>query len=101
MVNGQGSVAGAINAVTKTAEPTAATRGNALFSYGRFNTSQAAAGVTGPVTDSLWYRVDLSRSGSEGCVPRTDSSLFNLTGSETTDVGHADLERIYLEHIHD
>ena len=81
VVNGQGSVAGAINAVTKTAEPTAATRGNALLSYGRFNTSHAAAGVTGPIADSLWYRVDVSRSGSDGYVDRMDSSSLNLTGS--------------------
>jgi outer membrane receptor for ferric coprogen and ferric-rhodotorulic acid len=44
-VNGQGAVAGAINAVTKGAEPTAATRWNALLSYGSFNSSHAAVGV--------------------------------------------------------
>lgn len=81
VVNGQGSVAGAINAVTKTAEPTAATQGNVLLSYGRFNTSHTAVGVTGPMSDSAWYRLDVSRSGSDGYVPAMDSSSLNLTGS--------------------
>jgi len=74
-------VAGAINAVTKTAEPTAATHGNVLLSYGRFNTSHTAVGVTGPMSDSAWYRLDVSRSGSDGYVPAMDSSSLNLTGS--------------------
>ncbi|MGD9904444.1 MAG: TonB-dependent siderophore receptor [Vicinamibacterales bacterium] len=81
VVNGQGSVAGAINAVTKSAEPTATTRGNALFSYGQFNTYHAAAGVTGPIADTLWYRADVSRSGSDGYVDRMDSGSTNLTAS--------------------
>ncbi|MDP2053743.1 MAG: TonB-dependent receptor, partial [Acidobacteriota bacterium] len=81
VVNGQGSVAGAVNAVTKVAEPTTATSGNALLSYGRFNTSNAAVGVTGPIADTLWYRVDASRSGSDGYIDRMDSSSFNMTGS--------------------
>jgi iron complex outermembrane receptor protein len=81
VINGQGAVAGTINAVTKSAEPTAATTGQALMSYGRYNTYQAAAGVTGPVGDRLWYRADVSRSGSEGYVPGMDSGSTNLTGS--------------------
>lgn len=81
VINGQGSVAGAINAVTKTAEPTTATSWNTLLSYGSFNTAHAALGVTGPVSDSLWYRVDVSRSGSDGYVPNMDSSSLNVTGS--------------------
>jgi len=81
VVNGQGSVAGAINAVTKSAEPTATTRGNALLSYGQFSTYHAAAGVTGPIADSLWYRADVSRSGSDGYVDRMDSGSTNLTAS--------------------
>jgi iron complex outermembrane recepter protein len=81
VVNGQGSVAGAINAVTKTAEPTAATRWNTLLSYGSFNTAHAAVGVTGPLTDSVWYRIDASRSSSDGYVPNMDSNSLNVTGS--------------------
>lgn len=74
-------MAGAINAVTKTAEPTSALRWNALLSYGSFNTSHAAVGVTGPAGGSLWYRLDASRSGSAGYVPRMDSGSLNVTGS--------------------
>ncbi|HWI20225.1 MAG TPA: TonB-dependent receptor [Vicinamibacterales bacterium] len=81
VINGQGSVAGAINAVTKTAEPTSATSWNTLFSYGSFNTAHAAVGVTGPVADSLWYRVDVSRSSSDGYVSDMNSSSLNVTGS--------------------
>jgi iron complex outermembrane receptor protein len=81
VVNGQGSVAGAINAVTKSAEPTSSTRGTALFAYGQFNTYHAAGGVTGPVTDTLWYRADVSRSGSDGYVDRMDSGSTNVTAS--------------------
>lgn len=81
VVNGQGAVAGTINAVTKTAQPISATTWQGLISYGRFNTYQAAAGVTGPLKRSLWYRVDVSRSGSNGYVERMDSGSSNVTGS--------------------
>ncbi|HEY7444924.1 MAG TPA: TonB-dependent siderophore receptor [Vicinamibacterales bacterium] len=81
VINGQGAVAGTINAVTKTAEPTSAMLGQALFSYGSFNTYHAAAGAVGPLGHSLWYRIDASRSGSDGFVDRMDSGSTNLTGS--------------------
>jgi iron complex outermembrane recepter protein len=81
VVNGQGAVAGTINAVTKRAEPTSATSWQGLLSYGRFGTYHAAAGVTGPVNGRLWYRVDVSRSGSDGYVERMDSGSSNVTGS--------------------
>ena len=81
VINGQGAVAGTINAVTKQAQPTAATSWEGLLSYGRFNTYHAAAGANGRVNESLWYRVDLSRSGSEGYVSRMDSGSTNLTGN--------------------
>jgi iron complex outermembrane receptor protein len=81
VINGQGAVAGTINAVTKTAEPTSATVSQGLLSYGRFNTYHAAIGASGPVNDSLWYRVDVSRSGSDGFVDRMDPGSTNLTGS--------------------
>jgi len=81
VVNGQGAVAGTVNAVTKTAQPTATHGGQALLSYGRFNTYHAAAGATGPVGNALWYRVDVSRSGASGWVDRMDSGSTNVTGS--------------------
>jgi iron complex outermembrane receptor protein len=80
-VNGQGAVAGTINAVTKTAEPTAATSWQGLLSYGRFNTYHAAFGAAGPLNQSTWYRVDVSRSGSDGFVKAMDSGSSNITAS--------------------
>ncbi len=81
VLNGQGAVAGAVNAITKQATPTAAHEWNALFSYGRFNTNQTSVGVNGPVSESLWYRLDFSRYGSDGHVERMNPSSSNITGS--------------------
>ncbi len=81
VLNGQGAVAGTINALTKQAEPTAAPEWNGLFSYGRFNTYQTAIGVNGPISDSLWYRLDVSRYGSDGYVDRMSPSSSNFTVS--------------------
>ena len=81
VLNGQGAVAGTINALTKQAEPTVAPEWNGLFSYGRFNTYQTAIGVNGPISDSLWYRFDVSRYGSDGYVDRMNPSSSNVTGS--------------------
>jgi len=81
VLNGQGAVAGTINAVTKQAMPTATTTWNGLLSYGRFNTYQTAIGVNGPINESLWYRIDASRYGSDGFVDRATSGSSNVTGS--------------------
>ena len=81
VLNGQGAVAGTINAITKQATPTAAPEWNGLFSYGRFNTYQTAIGVNGPITESLWYRFDVSRYGSDGFVERMSPNSSNVTGS--------------------
>ena len=81
VLNGQGAVAGTVNAVTKRATPTPTTNWNALASYGRFNTHQTSIGVNGPINDSLWYRVDASQYGSDGFVDRADSGSSNVTGS--------------------
>ena len=80
VLNGQGAVAGTVNAVTKQATPTATTDWNAQVSYGRFNTYQTAIGVNGPIHESLWYRVDASRYGSDGFVDRASSGSSNVTG---------------------
>ena len=81
VLNGQGAVAGTVNAITKQAEPTTTTEWNALLSYGRFNTFQTSVGVNGPLSDSLWYRLDFSGYGSDGHVDRMSPSSSNLTGS--------------------
>ncbi len=81
VLNGQGAVAGTINAITKQATPTAEPEWNGLLSYGRFNTYQTAVGVNGPISESLWYRFDVSRYGSDGFVERMSPSSSNVTGS--------------------
>lgn len=81
VLNGQGSVAGTINAITKQATETPTTQWNGVLSYGRFNTYQTAIGVNGPINDSLWYRLDVSRYGSDGFVDRATSGSTNVTGS--------------------
>jgi iron complex outermembrane recepter protein len=81
VVNGQGAVAGTINAVTKSAEQTSAHQGRALVAFGRFSTYQVAAGAAGPVASNLWYRVDVSRNGSDGWVDRMSSGSTNVTAS--------------------
>ena len=81
VVNGQGAVAGTINAVTKSAEPTTAHQWRALAAFGRFNTYQMAVGAAGPIASNLWYRVDASRNGTDGWVDRMDSASTNVTAS--------------------
>ena len=81
VVNGQGAVAGTINAVTKSAEPTTAHQWRALAAYGRFNTYQMAVGAAGPIASNLWYRVDASRNGTDGWVDRMESASTNVTAS--------------------
>ena len=81
VLNGQGAVAGTVNAITKQAAPTTTTQWNALLSYGRFNTYQTSVGVNGPLSESLWYRLDFSGYGSDGHVERMEPSSANLTGS--------------------
>lgn len=81
VVNGQGAVAGTINAVTKSAEPVATHQWRALAAFGRFNTYQVAAGAAGPMASNLWYRVDVSRNGSDGWVDRMNSGSTNVTAS--------------------
>lgn len=81
VVNGQGAVAGTINAVTKSAEPTTAHQWRGLMSFGRFNTYQLAAGASGPIATNAWYRVDVSRNGSDGWVDRMTSGSTNVTAS--------------------
>lgn len=81
VVNGQGAVAGTINAVTKSAEPVATHQWRALGAFGRFNTYQTAVGAAGPIASNLWYRVDASRNGSDGWVDRMTSGSTNVTAS--------------------
>lgn len=81
VLNGQGAVAGTVNAITKQATPTPTTQWNGLVSFGRFDTYQTAVGVNGPINDKLWYRLDVSQYGSDGFVDRSNPSSSNVTAS--------------------
>lgn len=81
VLNGQGAVGGAVNAVNKSADHSQPQAVDAMASYGRFDTYQAGLGAGGALSDSLWYRADISQFGSEGYVDRMDPRSTNLTGS--------------------
>ena len=81
VLNGNGAVAGTINTVIKTAKETDDHKINALASYGKWNSMHLGAGVSGPVTDNIFYRIDASRFSSDGYVDRGDSHSTNVTGS--------------------
>ena len=76
VINGQGAVAGTVNMVTKQAQPTSTTDFSSMLSYGQFNTYQAAVGVNGPASDTVFYRFDVSRFGSNGFVDRDGPVLL-------------------------
>ncbi len=65
---GQGALGGAVNVVMRA--PTAQTHGQAEIGYGGQNSFRAAAGLGGPLTPTLGYRVDASYRRSDGYVDR-------------------------------
>ena len=81
VLHGQGAVAGTVNVVTKTAEVGEPDNIDLLASLGRFDTQQLGLGAGGSLSDSAWYRFDVSRRSSDGYVDRMDSSSVNATGS--------------------
>ena len=81
VLSGQGTVAGTINTVSKKASPLRPRSVGALAEYGRYGTYHMGVGSGGPLGSSAWYRVDVSRHGSEGYVERTDVASTNVTGN--------------------
>ena len=81
ILHGQGVVGGVIDMVTKKAAPNQPMTSEALGSYGRFNTYQAAGGAGGALTETLSFRADLSQYGTEGFIDNADSRSLNATGS--------------------
>ncbi len=80
-LHGQGTVAGAINSVTKKARETDIYNHTAQLSYGRWDTYQLCGGSEGPVSDSLWYQFDISQNGADGFVDDMDPESTNINGS--------------------
>jgi iron complex outermembrane receptor protein len=70
---GTGAVGGAINVVAKRPDPTE-TRGEVTLSGGMFGTFHEAADFTGPISDRVSYRFDVSRYDSQGWIDRGQSS---------------------------
>ena len=81
VLHGQGAVAGTVNVVTKSAEVGEKNRVDALASLGRYGTYQLGLGAGGSLSESTWYRFDVSQRESDGYVDRMDPSSLNTTGS--------------------
>ena len=100
VLHGQGAVAGTINTVNKSAEIGEPQTMDILASYGRYDTYQLGVGAGGSLSDSVWYRADISQRESNGYVDRMDSSSLNATASllwEATDTLSMKLSADYLE----
>ncbi|MCR9258872.1 MAG: TonB-dependent receptor [Pseudomonadaceae bacterium] len=81
VLNGQGAVAGTINAISRSAEAEQSQSVDVLASYGRYDSYQLGVGAGGALSDSTWYRVDVSQRESSGYVDRMDPESFNATAS--------------------
>jgi len=78
---GEGAIAGTVNAVTKKPRLGAPADYEFLASYGRYDTYQLGAGLGGPIGERAAYRLDASRTSSDGWVDRTSSDSNNVTGA--------------------
>ena len=101
VINGQGAVAGTINAVTKQAQPTAETEWSSTLSYGQFNTHEASVGVNGPASDTVFYRFNASRYASDGFVERMEPHTSNVTGSILWRPGNRGQLRVNVDYLND
>lgn len=81
VLNGIGSVAGTVNAITKTAEYDMPDSHNLQIGHGSHNTTHMGFGSQGNISDSTWYNIGISRHTSDGYIDRTDSESSNLTAS--------------------
>jgi iron complex outermembrane recepter protein len=77
---GQGALGGAVNVLMRKPN-TQRTEGEAEIGYGSQKTFHAAAGLGGPLTDRLSYRVDTSYRRSDGIVDRGGSRSIALSGT--------------------
>ncbi len=77
---GQGALGGVVNVIPKAAN-FEQFEGEGRISYGSFDTVNVAAGVGGPIADTLAFRADGSYRRSDGYVDRGDSEQIALSGS--------------------
>lgn len=80
VIYGQGAVGGAVN-VTNKAPTFGKAEYEVLAGVSRFGGIQAGFGAGGGLSDTLAYRVDVSRLSSDGYVHGADSSALNATFS--------------------
>lgn len=77
---GQGAIGGAVNVISKTPNRER-TQVEAEAGFGSQDSWRVAAGIGGPVNDRIAYRMDVSRTGSDGWVDRGRSKGLALSGS--------------------
>ena len=81
VLHGQGAVAGTVNVIPKTAEVGEPDAVDLMASLGRYDSYQLGVGAGGSLSDSAWYRFDISQRESDGYVDRMEPSSLNATGS--------------------
>jgi iron complex outermembrane receptor protein len=77
---GQGAVGGAVNIVNKSPD-FAGSSGQALASYGSFDTVSLGLGGNAVLSDTLAGRADVSYHRTDGYVDDAGSNSFNATGA--------------------
>lgn len=77
---GQGAIGGAVNVISRKPN-TDRTRFDAEAGYGAQNSWRIGGGGGGPVNDILSYRIDASRTQSDGWVNRGGSKAFAVSAS--------------------
>lgn len=102
MQHGIGTVAGAVNFVTKAADGREAKE--VLLAYDRWDTKTVGLGAGGKVTDALAYRADISyrgaNRGSFGWVDNTSYDYLHFTGElalKATDTFKVTLSQEYYQ----
>ncbi|HTI66718.1 MAG TPA: TonB-dependent siderophore receptor [Caulobacteraceae bacterium] len=79
---GQGAIGGSVNVVPKRPSFTGRTY-DFQVGVGSFRTYRIGVGTGGPLSDTVAYRVDASRVGSDGYVDRGGNSSWALSGAIT------------------
>ncbi|MDQ8196989.1 TonB-dependent receptor [Pelagicoccus enzymogenes] len=79
--HGEGAAAGTVNIVSKRPKINSRPFGQAIVSYGSFDSSSLNLGYNAPLDDKAAYRIDVSRNASDGWVDDTDSHSLSLNGS--------------------
>ena len=100
VLHGQGAVAGTVNVVPKSAKVDEPDTLDVVASFGRYDTYQLGLGAGGSLSESAWYRFDISHRGSDGYVDRMDPRSLNGTGSllwQASDTVSVKLSFDYLE----